>query len=400
MSNTEFVMVPRELLDRVLDPITSDGYINAKHEICALMAKPSEQHQGEPVACSHEWTDDGEFLLVCTKCGIQENHDPKWRDMATAPRDGTLVRLLVEFTEHATEDEGFTEVGSPTIGANYFKDTGEDVWQFAGWSWEQDCFTRGAGEPVGWLPLLDTPRADPGEVERIHQAWQAKYDEVLNAGEECNRLIDTLRAEKAEQHERFVAVGTLCDDTLDKYGQLQAQLAERDALLREAHEELVCRDSPVARRIYAASAEPSAPKCEHCKGHGVIGWTKGQTAESFEQGESPCEDCNATGYAHSNGMPVSGACTTCNGLGTVPDGEIAGLDGVEFENGPIECIKDCPDCAAAPPAERDERAAFEAAHDDLFGCLPRTDDMQSDFSLSHANRWKLWQARAALERKS
>lgn len=48
MSN-EFVMVPRELLDRVLDPITSDGYINAKHEICALMAKPAEQHQGEPV---------------------------------------------------------------------------------------------------------------------------------------------------------------------------------------------------------------------------------------------------------------------------------------------------------------------------------------------------------------
>lgn len=48
MSN-EFVMVPRELLDRVLDPITSDGYINAKHEICALMATPAEQHQGEPV---------------------------------------------------------------------------------------------------------------------------------------------------------------------------------------------------------------------------------------------------------------------------------------------------------------------------------------------------------------
>jgi len=51
------------------------------------------------------------------------------------------------------------------------------------------------------------------------------------------------------------------------------------------------------------------------------------------------------------------------------------------------------------PAERDERAEFEASHVELFGCLPRTDDQQPDFALSHYNRWLLWQARAALERK-
>lgn len=109
--------------------------------------------------------------------------------------------------------------------------------------------------------------------------------------------------------------------------------------------------------------EPT-PKCGSCKGHGVIGWRRGQTAESYEEGESPCEDCNATGYAHSNGMPVSGACTTCNGLGIVPDGEITGLDGVEFENGPVECVKDCPDCGSGPDALTDlatwKRRAIEA----------------------------------------
>lgn len=58
MSN-EFVMVPRELLDRVLDPITSEGYINAKHEICVLMTKSAEQHQGSKIADALEaceWT--------------------------------------------------------------------------------------------------------------------------------------------------------------------------------------------------------------------------------------------------------------------------------------------------------------------------------------------------------
>ena len=34
------------------------------------------QNQGEVAACAHEWTDDGEFTLTCTKCGKTENHEP------------------------------------------------------------------------------------------------------------------------------------------------------------------------------------------------------------------------------------------------------------------------------------------------------------------------------------
>jgi len=130
------------------------------------------------VPCAHDWTDDGEYLIVCTKCGEQENHDPAWRDMATAPTDGTMVRLLVEFEEHSTEDAE----QAPTIGANNFDNDGEDVWRFAGWCWSHDHFTEGKGTPVGWLPMLGdpivTPAAQPqGEPVAYDQAKENKLFE-------------------------------------------------------------------------------------------------------------------------------------------------------------------------------------------------------------------------------
>ncbi|WP_219915023.1 Arc family DNA-binding protein [Pseudomonas protegens] len=113
--------------------------------------------------CEHKWTDDGEFLLVCTACGAQEDHNPGWRDMESAPRDGTMLRLLVEFEEHSTEDEG----QAPTIGANNFDNDEIDEWKFAGWCWTHDHFVEGKGTPVGWLPMLDSKATEPApRVER------------------------------------------------------------------------------------------------------------------------------------------------------------------------------------------------------------------------------------------
>ena len=43
-------------------------------------------------------------------------------------------------------------------------------------------------------------------------------------------------------------------------------------------------------------------------------------------------------------------CPTCKGLRVVDDGEITGSGGVDYENGPIKCLKDCPDCAASTSA--------------------------------------------------
>lgn len=76
----------------------------------------------------------------------------KGRPIETAPRDGTIVRLRVIFTEHPLEDDMMNSMW--TIGGNTFDHTGEDKWQFAGWSWIHDCFTEGEGTVLGWLPLV------------------------------------------------------------------------------------------------------------------------------------------------------------------------------------------------------------------------------------------------------
>ncbi len=79
--------------------------------------------------------------------------------MDTAPRDGTMVRLLVQFEENATED---TAEPAWTVGACNDDNVGDDEkigWQFAGWCWTHDHFTDGKGKPVGWLPLVSSAQA-------------------------------------------------------------------------------------------------------------------------------------------------------------------------------------------------------------------------------------------------
>lgn len=143
---------------------------------CASSDVDRTSDQPDPGVCSHEWIDDGLFMLHCTKCNKQENHDPGWHDMDTAPKDGTLLRLLVEFDTHSTEDAD----QAPTIGANSFDLTGEDAWQFAGWCWEHDHFTEGHGTPVGWLPFLDTHNeSDSGvQVGRLSAHVEAPAQEM------------------------------------------------------------------------------------------------------------------------------------------------------------------------------------------------------------------------------
>lgn len=71
--------------------------------------------------------------------------------MDTAPTNGTMVRLLVDFEDNSLED---TDQPVWTVGACYASDSNGDVWQFAGWNWSHECFTEGHGKPIGWLPML------------------------------------------------------------------------------------------------------------------------------------------------------------------------------------------------------------------------------------------------------
>jgi len=185
-------------------------------------------------ACGHEWTDDGQFMLICTKCGAQENHDPQWRDMATAPKDGTLVRLLVEFEDHSTEDE--TE--APTIGANNFDNDEQDEWLFAGWCWTHDHWTQGKGTPVGWLPMIDTA---PPELAEL-QAELSAAKETLNRWHELNlqreENVAELQATIARltaENERLKTVNSdlllggeivdkMCEEVMGERDQLKAEI--------------------------------------------------------------------------------------------------------------------------------------------------------------------------------
>ncbi len=76
--------------------------------------------------------------------------------MDSAPKDGTLLRLIVRFAEEP-RFTGLEDTLDPhwTIGFNQFDDTGIDEWQFVGWDWTQDAFIDGIGTPLGWLPLRD-----------------------------------------------------------------------------------------------------------------------------------------------------------------------------------------------------------------------------------------------------
>jgi len=81
------------------------------------------------------------------------------------------------------------------------------------------------------------------------------------------------------------------------------QLAERDAVLRETADSLRCSKvfPALLESIDALLSSAEPVKCRNCDGHGVIGWTTGQTAESFDQGEALCSECDGTGEPAKDG---------------------------------------------------------------------------------------------------
>jgi hypothetical protein len=85
--------------------------------------------------------------------------------METAPKDGTILRILVDYTQKPPVPEWRvlgeanplidTATYGWTIGMNLLEYDEVDQWYLAGWDWEQDCFTDGHGQPIGWLPFFD-----------------------------------------------------------------------------------------------------------------------------------------------------------------------------------------------------------------------------------------------------
>jgi hypothetical protein len=123
-----------------------------------------------------------------------------WRPMETAPVDGTIVRLLVDYSGdgcHPLEDADVAQ----TIGGNTDGNTGtSEGWKFAGWSWEQDCFTEGCGKPIGWLPFAHLDLTHETDVQRgvavlrnVIDSLRANARFVDEEGEDTNALEELLR---------------------------------------------------------------------------------------------------------------------------------------------------------------------------------------------------------------
>lgn len=66
-------------------------------------------------------------------------------------------------------------------------------------------------------------------------------------------------------------------------------------------------------------------------------------------------------------------CATCGGTGMVDDGEITCSEGgIPYENGPVKCVKDCPDCKAQPSPAQAEQA--EAERPEVVARVDGTDE--------------------------
>lgn len=80
-----------------------------------------------------------------------------WRTMESAPRDGTLLLLLIAPDDDCENPLDDVAGPSRTIGFNNLDHDGEDVWKLAGWCWSHDRFTEGAGTPCAWQPVPEVP---------------------------------------------------------------------------------------------------------------------------------------------------------------------------------------------------------------------------------------------------
>ncbi|MBV2183246.1 MAG: hypothetical protein KUL88_01710 [Rhizobium sp.] len=189
--------------------------------------------------------------------------------MATAPKDNTLVRLLVDYSgegDHPLEDAE----QAWTVGFNNFEDTEFDEWQFAGWSWSQDCFCEGQGRVIGWAPfhpddrLYDAaaPMADGGDAlmsaaEEV-LAWLLveKIGVVDDVGYTPKQAQDIIVQNLDQAAKQLVDSGELL---------LQAEsvIADLTRLLQAAKEVIACAsDTYKKRNGHCASFEDdSGEKC-------------------------------------------------------------------------------------------------------------------------------------------
>lgn len=92
-------------------------------------------------------------------------------DMSAAPRDNTLLLLLLDFTPQDDDapaailgngiDIEETPPLSRALGCNNFDNDGTDEWNYTGWDWSNDGFEAGSGgRPIAWRHIAPPVRAE------------------------------------------------------------------------------------------------------------------------------------------------------------------------------------------------------------------------------------------------
>jgi hypothetical protein len=145
---------------------------NAIKAICEAIVL-GEDEKGNPVHLSPEEARKAIDAYQSAQLPSSAPKSLEWQDMVLAPKDGTMLRLLVvpDQEEFTAFDDSLTPY--ETIGSNNLSDTHEDRWEFAGWDWQQDSFITGRGEVIGWMPFK---AAVPSSLEEAIR-WCLARDE-------------------------------------------------------------------------------------------------------------------------------------------------------------------------------------------------------------------------------
>lgn len=188
----------RDYLDNVAPTTGLDGYVSAalgdrrggdrRHAKTQgleehLREAPDMARAAKVARFWDQWSHE-ECKLMAAAFNELQHQLRGWQPIATAPKNGTLVLLLIEpdgDRENALED---TAEGSRTVGHNNFDNDGEDKWEFAGWCWSHDHYTEGHGTPSHWQPLPVPPSTSEGaphahqraEIERLREQVREHND--------------------------------------------------------------------------------------------------------------------------------------------------------------------------------------------------------------------------------